>query len=779
MSVGKEAAYFDSMDTLSDWGFQRNACDRCGKPNSEVEGLLMQCSRCRNAYYCSVDCFTADTEEHSKWCQVGILPPSPRKTKAASAVETGSKVENSQRKKAVRVSLTSVLEKDCEASVEKMLNTRRSVSSEPLKSRRKKTSTRHSVSSEPGKKSPGSIRTKKSSTRKSVSSVPEGSFEGSPLRTKKVLKTMDAVSSPKITKDDHTNEALVTPRKKKTTRNVTRETDTKKTPTRKVGSGVVMSPGRSMRKSRTLEAVLTPGKKKAIRDSQTVEALISPRKKKATRNSQTLEPIVSTRRKETTGKSSAPGCKLEETPRRQKATKKNLSSDVGTNLEKSPKKVKAKESLYLDSDADVSPRKLKKKNNKSPTLLDPGSHAETSPHKKKPTKIILVSDPRSDIGQSPRRKKAARNSLVSDCSSDYAKSPKTMSTVARALEAPSLDFDKSTNSLKKKEFIEKPNGTQAKPHLPIDKKEKAGLVIAFDWGDDSISGYGSEEDDPFLVESILGPSNGKNDSPESSFSGEIDTCGGFFGQAYSSFNNSAKNNFSLREKEMNTKIGEDGNTEKSTEDFARGINDSSFSQLSSADPRRLRAPPESRSGLIREMSRKSLNDGSKTMSSSLKSCSLDASSNWIESDDDSGGAGYLDHLDSSKRQGKRTIISTFDPWNDDDEDEDDYESDDQSDHDTEEDAALGSSKNIKLRRSVSRSRLMRSSSKGRRTRSYSNVARAEGESTDSSEPEWVRRSPLKQSSRGFRLRGGVCSLSDLDAPVQQKEEVTESLDCMS
>lgn len=53
---------------LSKWLFEKNYCFHCGKKNSELDGLLMQCGKCRQAYYCSMKCFNADLEAHQKIC---------------------------------------------------------------------------------------------------------------------------------------------------------------------------------------------------------------------------------------------------------------------------------------------------------------------------------------------------------------------------------------------------------------------------------------------------------------------------------------------------------------------------------------------------------------------------------------------------------------------------------------------------------------------------------------------------------------------------------------
>lgn len=39
--------YFDQDDILEKWGFADNICHHCGKRNSDLNGLLMQCGKCK------------------------------------------------------------------------------------------------------------------------------------------------------------------------------------------------------------------------------------------------------------------------------------------------------------------------------------------------------------------------------------------------------------------------------------------------------------------------------------------------------------------------------------------------------------------------------------------------------------------------------------------------------------------------------------------------------------------------------------------------------------
>ena len=39
--------YFDHDNILSKWGFADNICHYCGVKNSDLNGLLMQCGKCK------------------------------------------------------------------------------------------------------------------------------------------------------------------------------------------------------------------------------------------------------------------------------------------------------------------------------------------------------------------------------------------------------------------------------------------------------------------------------------------------------------------------------------------------------------------------------------------------------------------------------------------------------------------------------------------------------------------------------------------------------------
>ena len=54
VNVQSKTEYYDNDRILSKWGFSDNICHCCEKKNSDLHGLLMQCAKCKKAYYCSM-----------------------------------------------------------------------------------------------------------------------------------------------------------------------------------------------------------------------------------------------------------------------------------------------------------------------------------------------------------------------------------------------------------------------------------------------------------------------------------------------------------------------------------------------------------------------------------------------------------------------------------------------------------------------------------------------------------------------------------------------------
>lgn len=73
-----ERCFFE--EDLDSWGFQESHCHKCGIHNSELAGLLMQCGKCKKAYYCSMKCFNSDMDRHSKFCQTSTLDKEPERS---------------------------------------------------------------------------------------------------------------------------------------------------------------------------------------------------------------------------------------------------------------------------------------------------------------------------------------------------------------------------------------------------------------------------------------------------------------------------------------------------------------------------------------------------------------------------------------------------------------------------------------------------------------------------------------------------------------------------
>ena len=53
-NVKSKTEYYDTDRILSKWGFTDNTCHNCLKRNSDLHGLLMQCAKCKKAYYCGM-----------------------------------------------------------------------------------------------------------------------------------------------------------------------------------------------------------------------------------------------------------------------------------------------------------------------------------------------------------------------------------------------------------------------------------------------------------------------------------------------------------------------------------------------------------------------------------------------------------------------------------------------------------------------------------------------------------------------------------------------------
>lgn len=61
----------DCANLMQQWGFDDVRCHNCGVLNSQCNGLLMQCAKCKKAYYCSSECFNKHLSVHRLTCDVG------------------------------------------------------------------------------------------------------------------------------------------------------------------------------------------------------------------------------------------------------------------------------------------------------------------------------------------------------------------------------------------------------------------------------------------------------------------------------------------------------------------------------------------------------------------------------------------------------------------------------------------------------------------------------------------------------------------------------------
>jgi hypothetical protein len=68
----------DSLELMSKWGFNATNCRKCNKSNSECSSLLLQCGKCKKAYYCSMVCFNDDLVSHQEFCTTTALSSGPK-----------------------------------------------------------------------------------------------------------------------------------------------------------------------------------------------------------------------------------------------------------------------------------------------------------------------------------------------------------------------------------------------------------------------------------------------------------------------------------------------------------------------------------------------------------------------------------------------------------------------------------------------------------------------------------------------------------------------------
>jgi hypothetical protein len=103
VDVKSKTEYYNNERILSEWGFADNKCYNCGILNSDLNGLLMQCGKCKKAYYCGIkvrrqtiktptldrsypkthhylilQCFNQHLPEHNKFCGTKEIYSEPK-----------------------------------------------------------------------------------------------------------------------------------------------------------------------------------------------------------------------------------------------------------------------------------------------------------------------------------------------------------------------------------------------------------------------------------------------------------------------------------------------------------------------------------------------------------------------------------------------------------------------------------------------------------------------------------------------------------------------------
>jgi MYND finger len=63
---------------------------RCGIHNDQIDNMLLQCGKCKKAYYCSMACFNADLSNHQKFCNTGSLQRTKSIDSTTSTTSTAS-----------------------------------------------------------------------------------------------------------------------------------------------------------------------------------------------------------------------------------------------------------------------------------------------------------------------------------------------------------------------------------------------------------------------------------------------------------------------------------------------------------------------------------------------------------------------------------------------------------------------------------------------------------------------------------------------------------------
>ena len=788
----KGAAFYDSIDTLSQWGFQKNTCDRCGKHNSEIDGHLMQCSRCKNRYHCSVACFNADILEHSKWCQqVGVLG-------TASREATNTKKAHQE-----------ATEPNCEkgSSIEKG-------ACEKERRRRKRPES----------------ESNKQSDRKQPSK-----FDEKVSAADLFFRWNNSTDSAFFSNDDVEAWATCQVEDINLSNHSSFSTDSNRSNTIPVITAVSEEDVEYFRESES--------------DSDASNKKKREKKEKHGKGGSNVEKSRQRRSGKKKGALFSEGSDFEKSPRKKAArSRPNQEVEVGSDLRRSPRKDVGGDNerplrrKVMEGDQKSSSRA--KKERKASTIIHHEGGAEKSPQNIKGMKkvtIVAGNKGSKDVsGKSPRKMKTRREHL----GSETGKRVEGMSP-RKTIESPTREIRRDDGKSPSRREKRKSSPRKTKTRAGIGDDAKTGMVVVFE-RDSSFPGYDSGDDkrdlDFFLGGAKQGNKAQTTVHTDAATGVLTDTATGEMRvQAKSQTNNQAQ--VRPRHEGLSSQYGTTDSKmmEERADEVVRAIDEvlsqssaSCQSYIAEASPiskkqekyspggdkggrernstitkfgRQTRRPSITRkfgdmdlgacayvpkepkkTNIVRNRSisrnRGIVPEKEKVIKSPGKRFSLQervcvdtessprrlsaptilrgdskADSPKLTASCVNHPKGFpsekLEHSQvSSKQPGKRLVISAGDQKKD----------DDVVDDTPKQEYVMGESPRKLKTRSPNRTRsrrLSRSPSKRSRVRSYSNIPRAEGSEPKSpSVPDWVRKSPLKETPRGLRLRtdGSICPL---------------------
>ena len=68
----KKQSHDSDDESVFEWEFSDTSCNYCGIDSKKIGGALMNCFRCKMAYYCSCKCMNDDLQRHSFFCKAGV-----------------------------------------------------------------------------------------------------------------------------------------------------------------------------------------------------------------------------------------------------------------------------------------------------------------------------------------------------------------------------------------------------------------------------------------------------------------------------------------------------------------------------------------------------------------------------------------------------------------------------------------------------------------------------------------------------------------------------------